>query len=275
MGKLDELSRIIDEKKIDEVIVLNTSIGRKTLFAMMEICDEKKVQFYTALPAFDVVFGEQEIYEFAGVTALCLNEDRAMQGFMMIKQACDILLSAALLVLLAPLFLMIAGIIKIDSKGPIFFHQIRIGKNKKPFVMYKFRTMVPDAEERLKEHLNIGKLSRPVFKIHKDPRVTRSGRFMRKFSLDELPQLFNILKGDMSFVGPRPEEGKIVQRYNEWERRRLKIKPGLTGLQQVFCRGTTNLDERIFYDILYMRRRSLFLDIYILAKTFGAASKGQ
>lgn len=185
------------------------------------------------------------------------------------KRCLDFFIALSALILLLPLFIGIAILIKLTSRGPVFFTQIRCGHNGQLFKIYKFRSMVADAEEILTKLMDFDKLDEPVFKLKDDPRVTFIGKILRKASIDELPQLFNVLKGDLSLVGPRPEEIALVKRYNSFFRERLKVKPGITGLQQITCRGSTNLIERMQYDLAYIKKQSLWLDIKILFKTFG------
>lgn len=175
-----------------------------------------------------------------------------------IKHLFDKIFSFILLVILSPLFILIAILIKLDSKGPVFFIQQRVGKDNKLFNIYKFRTMVPDA-------INIGS---GVYTEENDPRITRIGRFLRKTSLDELPQLINILKGEMSFIGPRPTLAYQVEQYNDFQRKRLLVRPGVTGLAQVNGRNSLSWPERIEYDVKYVENYSLMLDFKILLKTF-------
>jgi lipopolysaccharide/colanic/teichoic acid biosynthesis glycosyltransferase len=208
---------------------------------------------------------------------------------MLAKRILDIVVSAVLIIPTAPLIALVGLLVKIDSRGPAIFKQKRIGRDRrrayngggmspftetrkrdlggKPFTMYKFRSMVQEAEEILPSLVNLGTLREPVYKFRNDPRVTRFGKFLRRTSIDELPQFFNVLKGDMSLVGPRPEAQRIVFLYNENHRRRLQVKPGLTGWQQVHCRGSKSMSERLKYDLEYIERRSLLLDLWILLKT--------
>lgn len=182
---------------------------------------------------------------------------------MVIKHLLDRVFSFILLVLLSPLFVIIAVLIKFDSKGPVFFIQQRVGKNNVLFNIYKFRTMVHDA-------VNIGN---GVYTEENDPRITRVGRFLRKTSLDELPQLINILKGEMSFIGPRPTLAYQVEQYNDFQKKRLLMKPGITGLAQVNGRNSISWPERIQYDVQYVENYSLGLDLKILIKTFSVVFK--
>ena len=183
------------------------------------------------------------------------------------KRFFDIVLSLCGLVILSPLFLITAVAIRLDSKGPAFYSQKRIGKNGKPFKMYKFRSMCVDAEQQLERLAALNERDGPTFKITHDPRVTRVGRFLRRYSIDELPQLFCVLAGTMSFIGPRPfipEETKMLKKEHLI---RLTVKPGLTGLAQISGRNNLNLEERMEKDLEYIEKMSAWLDIKILWKT--------
>ena len=182
------------------------------------------------------------------------------------KRIFDVSLSLLALPLLLPLMMVCALLIWLDNPGPVFFMQPRTGKGGRRFKMYKFRTMVTNAEELKQKYAHLNELTWPDFKITDDPRVTRVGRILRKTSLDELPQLFNVLKGDMSLVGPRPTSFD-VSTYSLWHTERLEILPGITGLWQVGGRSDLDFDERLRLDIEYIERQSLWLDIVILFRT--------
>ncbi|MBM4064687.1 MAG: sugar transferase [Planctomycetes bacterium] len=182
-----------------------------------------------------------------------------------LKRLLDILCSFLLLVISIPLFFIIAILIKIDSKGPIFFLQKRCGKDGSEFNMYKFRTMVKDAET-LKKRLK-NEMDGPMFKLKNDPRITRLGRILRKLSLDELPQLLNVLKGEMSLVGPRPLADEEMVGDDIWKEIRLSVRPGMTGLWQIMGRDSGKFSDWITYDTEYVQKRSLFMDIKILFLT--------
>ena len=185
-----------------------------------------------------------------------------------IKRLIDVICSFIGVVVLSPLFIIIAIIIKATSKGPVFFSQKRVGKNGKEFDMYKFRSMVVNAEE-LKEKLQKqNEMSGPMFKMKEDPRVTKVGRFIRKTSIDELPQLINILKGEMSLVGPRPSLPNEVAKFEPWMLERLKVKPGLTCYWQVSGRNNIDFEDWMKLDIKYVKDRNLGLDIKLIFKTF-------
>ena len=199
-------------------------------------------------------------------------ESESTRGFSFyeaIKRLIDIICSFVGILVLSPLFIIIAIIIKFTSKGPVFFSQKRVGRNGKEFDMYKFRSMVVNAEE-LKEKLAAqNEMSGPMFKMKDDPRVTKVGKFIRKTSLDELPQLWNVLKGDMSLVGPRPSLPKEVAQFEDWMHKRLEVKPGLTCYWQVSGRNNIDFEDWMKLDIRYVEERNLWIDIKLIFKTVG------
>lgn len=194
-----------------------------------------------------------------------LNENRF---YLIAKRIIDIVASLIGIIILLPVFIIIAIIIKLeDPKGKIFFSQIRNGKDGKEFNMYKFRSMVHNAEELLEELKEQNEMDGPVFKIKEDPRITKVGKFIRKTSIDELPQLFNVLLGDMSLVGPRPPIPREVAQYNDYQLQRLLVKPGITCYWQISGRNNIDFDEWVELDLKYIRERSLLNDIKIIFKT--------
>ena len=199
-------------------------------------------------------------------------ENESTRGFSfyeVIKRVIDVVCSFVGVLVLSPLFVVIAIIIKFTSKGPVFFSQKRVGRDGKEFKMYKFRSMVVNAEE-LKEKLAAqNEMSGPMFKMKDDPRVTKVGKFIRKTSIDELPQLWNILKGDMSLVGPRPSLPKEVAQFEDWMYRRLEVKPGLTCYWQVSGRNNIDFEDWMKLDIRYVEERNFWIDIKLIFKTVG------
>ena len=199
-------------------------------------------------------------------------ENESTRGFSFyeaIKRLIDIICSFVGILVLSPLFIIIAIIVKFTSKGPIFFSQKRVGRNGKEFDMYKFRSMVVNAEE-LKEKLAAqNEMSGPMFKMKDDPRVTKVGKFIRKTSIDELPQLWNVLKGNMSLVGPRPSLPKEVAQFEDWMYKRLEVKPGLTCYWQVSGRNNIDFEDWMKLDIRYVEERNLWIDIKLIFKTVG------
>ena len=204
-----------------------------------------------------------------------LREDERIQPkegpiYLFFKRAMDIIGSLCGIILLSPLLIIVALAIKIeDPKGSIFFSQQRCGKDNKLFPMYKFRSMVSNAEELLEELMEHNEMDGPVFKIKDDPRITRVGKFIRKTSIDELPQLFNILRGDMSIVGPRPAIPHEVAEYSHYHKQRLLVKPGLTCIWQVSGRNSIGFDEWMEMDLEYIEKRNLWMDIKLIFKTVG------
>lgn len=190
-------------------------------------------------------------------------------NYSVLKRTIDITGSLVGLLLLSPLFVIIALMIKIeDPKGSVFFYQTRIGKNEKPFRMYKFRSMVSNAEEKLKDLLAKNEIEGAMFKMKNDPRITRIGKFIRKTSIDELPQLINVLRGEMSLVGPRPPLTREVAEYTTYDKLRLTVKPGCTGLWQVSGRNELSFKEMVELDLKYIQNRSIGADLKIIFKTF-------
>ena len=200
----------------------------------------------------------------------------AGHGYLVFKRFLDLSLIIVTLPVLLPLFLVCAVAIRLESPGPVVFSQQRTGRNGKRFKMFKFRTMVKNAEEMKAELQHLSIVPWPDFKVPSDPRITRVGKFLRRSSLDELPQLINVLIGDMSLVGPRPTS-MALDKYELWHTRRLDVRPGLTGLWQIKGRNTTTFDERLRLDDRYIRTMSMSTDLYILWHTVGAvlSSKGQ
>jgi exopolysaccharide biosynthesis polyprenyl glycosylphosphotransferase len=210
------------------------------------------------------------IEDFDGMRVLSLvyGPDRAVA--LILKRAIDVAIAVAGLVALSPLLALIAVWVRVRDGGPVLFRQTRIGEHGRPFEVVKFRTMIPDAEARLGELQELNEIQGHAFKVTDDPRVTRTGGVLRALSLDELPQLWNVLRGEMSLVGPRPPLPREVAGYDVWHRRRLSMKPGITGLWQVAARREAEFDRWVRMDLEYIDRWSLWLDLKIIARTIPA-----
>lgn len=209
-------------------------------------------------------------YRYYHLSSGIVDQDQVRGHFFyhFFKRLFDEILSILAIILLIPVFIIVAILIKLDDpQGPIFYSQIRIGKNGLPFRMYKFRSMVVDADKKLKALLKYNDADGAMFKMKCDPRVTRIGRIIRKYSIDELPQLFNVIKGNMSLVGPRPPLKREVKEYTEYDKQRLLVVPGCTGLWQVSGRNGVGFHEMVKLDIQYIKNESILLDIQILFKT--------
>jgi exopolysaccharide biosynthesis polyprenyl glycosylphosphotransferase len=199
---------------------------------------------------------------------LTADQVNADLSYLRMKRLTDIIGSLIGLILLLPIFMIVVIFIKLeDPKGPIFFKQVRIGKDETEFYMYKFRSMVTDAEDKLKDILALNEVSGAMFKMKEDPRITKIGKFIRKTSIDELPQLWNVLKGEMSLVGPRPPLTREVEQYTLFDKQRLLVTPGCTGLWQVSGRNSLSFEEMVELDIQYINNRSIYRDIKIILKT--------
>ncbi|RME51593.1 MAG: sugar transferase [Deltaproteobacteria bacterium] len=275
LGPFSEAISLIEARRPDIVMVTQPDLPHYPLLGLIECCDRFGISLLMVPKIYDLLIHVTDMNDLDGIPLVSLKECTQNTGYLVVKRIFDVVVSGVALLLLSPLFLLIALWIRLDSEGPVIFRQERVGQHGRIFTMFKFRTMVADAEARLKEMLDFDTLPEPVFKFENDDRVTRAGRFLRRTSLDELPQLINVLRGEMSLVGPRPEEYEIVERYNIWQRRRLKVKPGITGLQQVTNRGVPDLTERIKYDIYYIRRQSFLLDLSILLRTIFVVFSGR
>jgi len=199
-----------------------------------------------------------------------LHEEQIKRNstYLFFKKTFDLICAICGLIVLTPVFLVVAMIIKLeDPKGPIFFKQTRVGMNEKEFTMYKFRSMVSDAEEKLEALLSKNEVSGAMFKMKEDPRVTKIGRIIRKTSIDELPQLWNVVKGDMSLVGPRPPLPREVEEYTPYQKQRLLVTPGCTGLWQATVRNSVGFEEMVELDLEYIKKRNLIFDIKIIFMT--------
>lgn len=275
LGNVDQIEDLIRRKRIEEVIVALPGHRHHQILDVAHRCQTLDVRLRVVPDLFEVVMIRASLSEIDDIPLIGLR-DPVITGYQsVVKRSFDICVALFCLVLASPLFVIIPILIWLDSRGSVFFKQVRVGENGRPFNMYKFRSMVPDAEKRLSELVRIEELSEPAFKIRDDPRVTRIGRWLRRTSLDELPQLLNVLKGEMSMVGPRPEELQVVKHYQLWHRKRLSIKPGITGPMQVSGRGELSLDERIRLELLYISRYCVLEDIKYLLKTIPAVCRAR
>jgi exopolysaccharide biosynthesis polyprenyl glycosylphosphotransferase len=261
---------------VDEVafyLPLGTYYGQCVRVAAL--CEEHGVVMRFATDIFTMKTARARGEEVDGDHFISANTN-ALDGWpLVMKRALDIALSGSLIVLLTPLLVAVALLIRLTSSGPALFRQERLGLNKRRFLMYKFRTMVVDAETQMAALERYNEVTGPVFKIKNDPRITRIGKILRRTSIDELPQLLNVLKGDMSMVGPRPLPVRDYEGFSEdWQRRRFSIQPGLTCLWQINGRSSIEFEEWMKLDIKYMDEWSLWLDFKILARTIPAVLKG-
>jgi len=275
-GIPEQLNSIIAAQPVDEVLVaLPIDKYGPLVEAIVRQCEEQGITVRLRTEMSHLQVARFYVDELEGLPVMTIQSGPADSWPLTVKRVIDIVGSAALLAALAPFFAVVALLIKSDSSGSVFFTQERVGYNKRRFKMIKFRTMIVDAErqQELLEHMN--EVEGPVFKIKKDPRITRVGAFLRRFSIDELPQLVNVLKGDMSLVGPRPLPVRDVERIDiQWHKRRFSIKPGITCLWQVNGRSNVSFNEWVRMDLDYIDKWSLGLDFLILLKTIPAVLRG-
>jgi len=275
LGVLDDIGKIITSHSIDEVFISETQLSHFQLLEVVSECEELGILVKMVPTVYDLLIDFADTSDLDGLPLVTVREQPMYEVSLASKRLFDICLSGLILILNLPIMIVVPILIKLGSEGPVIYKQIRAGVGGKPFKMFKFRTMYVDAEKKLEELIDIDQLEEPVFKIKDDPRITKIGKFLRRTSMDEIPQFWNVFIGDMSIVGPRPEETQLVDKYNIWQKRRLKIKPGITGMQQIRCRGTTSLEDRVKYDIYYLRKHSLLMDIWIILKTIPVVLSGK
>jgi exopolysaccharide biosynthesis polyprenyl glycosylphosphotransferase len=275
LGSVADISRVAREHAIERVIVTEEEMREAGTEQLIEECKAAGLAL-TFLPQHYGLLGRGiELNRLAELPVLDFRFSDPPHSTVAIKRAMDVIGAGFLLVILSPFLALIALAILADSGRPVLFRQRRIGEAGKSFNMLKFRTMVSDAERRLPELIDLSTLDEPAFKIPDDPRITRIGRRLRRSSLDELPQLFNVLRGEMSLVGPRPEEEAVVALYNERQRGRLEVRPGMTGPMQVYGRGDLTFEERLAMERDYLDNLSVLTDLAILLRTPRAIIHGE
>ncbi len=267
LGGIADVERVALAERIDQVIVALPAASHGAILGIVDLCQRAKVRFKIVPDLYELSLSRVDVDTVSGIPLIGLKAMAIQGGNAMTKRAVDIVFAVGALLVCAPVMLVVAALIWLESGGPVLYRQIRIGKDQQPFGMYKFRSMRQDAE-RLRRNLVLKKRQDGrLFKDPNDPRRTRVGAVLRRWSLDELPQFWNVLIGDMSVVGPRPQIPEEVAGYEEWHRKRLAVSPGVTGLWQVSGRSELSFDEMVHYDIYYIQNWSLGLDIRILLRT--------
>ncbi|HVS32858.1 MAG TPA: sugar transferase [Thermoanaerobaculia bacterium] len=277
-GAVPDLKRILESPMAEPVDEIVFAVTRKKLDEMKQIflmCEELGIRTRVAMNIFPNRVARIELEELEGIPFLTFTTTPSNETQLAAKRLLDVSVSMLLLLLAAPIILFAALAIRLSSPGSVFFKQERIGLNGRIFTLYKFRTMIADAHQRRAELNHLNEMTGPVFKSKVDPRVTPVGRFLRRFSLDELPQLWNVLRGDMSLVGPRPPIPEEVEAYHRWHRRRLSMKPGLTCLWQVSGRNNVDFERWMKLDLQYIDNWSPSLDFKILLRTIPAVLSGR
>jgi exopolysaccharide biosynthesis polyprenyl glycosylphosphotransferase len=276
---LEGLPEAIRDSGANEVIIADPQVSGDALFEVMMRCGRRRgVEFRIAPSLFNCLPRKTEIDQIGVLPMIRLFREPLSSGARILKRTFDFVTSALAIVLLLPLWLLLALLIKLDSRGPIFYTQERVGMDGRLFLLYKFRTMIADADPELhreyqrafiagRAEANLGDAQKPTYKLFADPRITRVGKLLRRTSIDEVPQLINVLMGDMSIVGPRPPIPYEVEAYELWHRKRLDMKPGLTGLWQVSGRNRLPFEEMVRLDLFYIENWSLLLDLQIILRT--------
>lgn len=276
LGGTEELAGVLAREAVDDVYVcLPIRSSYEKVMAIVETCEQHSVVVHMAADLFPLRIATNRLMYVEDIPLLSLSAVPEQQARLALKRALDLLVSSVLLVALAPLYLAIALGIKLGSRGPVLFSQERVGQNQRRFNMYKFRSMVVNAEALRDELESQNEADGPVFKIREDPRITKLGRFLRRSSLDELPQLMNVFVGQMSLVGPRPPLASEVAQYSWNQRRRLSVKPGMTGLWQVSGRSDVSFEQWVEMDLAYIDSWSLVQDFLILLQTFRVMVQGK
>jgi exopolysaccharide biosynthesis polyprenyl glycosylphosphotransferase len=275
LGAVQDLEGIVGRAAVELVIIALPFWQHHRLPEIVRICRAAGIEFRVVPDLFELSYDQVNVASLSGIPLIGLKELSLRGGNLLLKRAIDL----TLIVLATPVVLPLAGLIALairwDSPGPAIFRQCRVGRGGKTFTTFKFRTMVVDAEARKAELAQLNEADGPIFKIRDDPRQTRVGRLLRRSSLDELPQLWNVLRDEMSLVGPRPQLPEEVAQYEDWHHRRLEVKPGLTGLWQVLGRSDTSFDEMVRLDIYYAENWSPGMDLRILLETIPAVLSGK
>lgn len=275
LGRLEDVERILRERVVDEVAICLPASQWGYVGGIAHLAEEQGKIVRVPMDLLDHAFATARVEDLDGtpVYSLVSGPDRTMA--LAAKRIVDVIVASLGLLVLAPLFLLVAVLVKHEDGGAVLFRQVRVGLHGRPFQMLKFRSMVPGAERLRDSLLAANEVNGSAFKLTHDPRITRTGRRLRRFSLDELPQLWNVLRGEMSLVGPRPPLPEEVADYDLWHRRRLSMKPGITGLWQVRARREPEFDRWVAADLEYIDRWSLWLDVKILLRTIPAALEGR
>ncbi|MFN0150786.1 MAG: sugar transferase [bacterium] len=287
IGTTDDLNDLVARERIEEIFLAKSGLPQEDAIELLSKCMRSRVPVKLVSDSFRLMASEATIRMIDGVPTLTVRESPMKGPALFLKRLLDVGAAFVCIVILSPVFLVIALAIRMTSKGPVFFRQNRVGQGGREFTFYKFRTMRVDTDERLHReyarnfingsgtHRDGAPDAQPVFKLTNDPRVTPVGRMLRKTSLDELPQLLNIVRGEMSLVGPRPPIAYEIQHYKEWHRRRLEAKPGLTGLWQVSGRSSVPFNEMVLMDLYYIDNWSLWSDFKILLRTIPVIVSGK
>jgi exopolysaccharide biosynthesis polyprenyl glycosylphosphotransferase len=267
LGALNAVKEIIRLQEIEEIIIANSKIPAEKTLDIITECERFGIEFKIVPGILELIASRVDADELAGVPLLTVSEIRLKGLNSAIKRTADVIFSLVGLVVISPVLLLFALLVKRSSPGPVFFTQERVGRDGKYFPMFKFRSMIKDADKLFPQLEPLSEVDGCLFKMKDDPRITPLGKFMRRYSIDELPQLANVLLGHMSLVGPRPPLPREVVKYNAWHMKRLRVRPGITGPWQVSGRSLLPFEDMVRLDIYYIENWSLWLDCKILLRT--------
>jgi len=274
LGSTDRIGEVVKDHQVDMVIITLPWQYHRRIMSIMAQCERVPVSVRIVPDLFQMSLSNVDIDDLNGIPLIGVKSVSISGWNLALKRALDVVLASLGLILLSPLMLIIAALIRLDSPGPAIFKQTRIGRGGRPFTVFKFRSMHEGAESEQESLVNLNEAVGPIFKIRDDPRRTKLGQLLRRTSLDELPQLYNVLRGEMSLIGPRPALPAEVEQYQEWHKKRLQTWPGITGLWQVSGRSELSFDEMALLDIYYVENWSLLLDLQIALKTIPALLLG-
>jgi exopolysaccharide biosynthesis polyprenyl glycosylphosphotransferase len=268
LGSLDDAEELVRKHEIEEIIIAPTALKREQLLRIFRrFNNNPDINLRMSSGLFEIITTGMRVKELAYVPLIEVNPTRIEGVNIVLKMLMDYSLAIVLLILLSPVFIILGFLVWVGSPGPIFHRRHVMGLNGTKFDAFKFRTMLIDCDERIESNPELRAELEENYKIKDDPRVTRVGKFLRKYSLDELPQLFNVLMGQMSLIGPRMISPPELGKYSKWDMNLLTVKPGITGLWQVSGRSDTTYEERVQIDMYYIRNWTIWLDIFILLKT--------
>jgi exopolysaccharide biosynthesis polyprenyl glycosylphosphotransferase len=270
LGRIEDVAQVLDVYRVQEVIIADPDFPQERAVELVDTCHQRGVTVRVAPSTMEILVQRAEFVPGASVPLFELRPP-VFDGFdYVVKRTFDLAVSLFLLILLSPLLAVCALLVRLSSRGPVIYRSWRPGIGAAPFACFKFRTMYTDADQRQADLESLNEASGPLFKIRRDPRLTPVGRVLRRYSLDELPQLVNVLRGQMSLVGPRPLPERDFERLEEWHKKRYLVLPGMTGLWQVSGRSELDFDDLVRLDFLYLERWSVGLDLAIILKTIPA-----
>jgi len=270
LGSLTNFRDVVQEHQLDRAIICLPWQSHRTVVRLLNDCERVGIQAQVVPDLFQLTKNQIAMEELNGIPLISSRQVSITGWNRLVKRTVDLVLSATGLLVTLPFTLLIGLAIRLDTPGPVLYTQARIGKDGKPFRVYKFRSMIPGAESLREQMARLNESTGPLFKVRDDPRATRVGSFLRRYSLDELPQLLNVLRGEMSLVGPRPNLPEEVAAYSEWHKKRLSVSPGMTGLWQVSGRSDLTFDEMVLLDIYYAENWCMSMDLTILLRTLPA-----